>query len=356
MLHCLLTDNRDEIIERCERRYRLRHPEHRSALLHTISRFIDELIQAERASTEEARAHGQQTFQSGYRIEQIAEDFGAICDVITELAIERNVELDARSYQLLNQCIDSGIAEAIATFFELSRARGDQEVAEWVGFLAHELRNSVSSAVMAYAVIRNGKVGLDSKTALVLDRSLRRIEALAGQTLTAVRLRGAVELDLQQVDVRELIEHIEAAAVPERGVHIVLDVARPLCMIADPGLVTSAVGNLVQNALKFTRAGGHVHVRGHASPDAIAIEVEDECGGLSDEDPSELFSPFVQKGSKARGVGLGLSITRQAIEAHGGRVSVRNVPGRGCVFKIWLPVPDQTPREQPVMDGRDACM
>jgi signal transduction histidine kinase len=67
------------------------------------------------------------------------------------------------------------------------------------------------------------------------------------------------------------------------------------------------------------------------------IEIEDRCGGLPQGDSQELFKPFVQRGSDRPGFGLGLAIVEQSIKAHGGLVTVRNLPGKGCVFSLELP-------------------
>jgi signal transduction histidine kinase len=69
----------------------------------------------------------------------------------------------------------------------------------------------------------------------------------------------------------------------------------------------------------------------------VLVEVEDECGGLPPGKAAELFRPFQQAGSDRTGLGLGLSITRKSIEANGGLVRVRDIPGTGCVFTIDLP-------------------
>jgi hypothetical protein len=68
------------------------------------------------------------------------------------------------------------------------------------------------------------------------------------------------------------------------------------------------------------------------------IEVADQCGGLPSGDLDELFSPFAQRGRDRTGLGLGLSISRRGVEANDGKLSVRNRPGKGCVFTIDLPL------------------
>jgi len=101
------------------------------------------------------------------------------------------------------------------------------------------------------------------------------------------------------------------------------------------------VFNLVQNGLKFSSPGSAVTIRVASVPGSVTIAVEDSCGGLPPGKVDELFSPTVQKGDDRSGYGLGLSIARQAVEAHSGRIEVRDIPGTGCVFTIKLPQPER---------------
>jgi C4-dicarboxylate-specific signal transduction histidine kinase len=78
-------------------------------------------------------------------------------------------------------------------------------------------------------------------------------------------------------------------------------------------------------------------LKSHATPDRVLIDVQDECSGLPSGKAEELFQPFTQRAADRSGLGLGLSISNRGIEASGGRLRVRNLPGRGCVFTIDLP-------------------
>jgi C4-dicarboxylate-specific signal transduction histidine kinase len=89
--------------------------------------------------------------------------------------------------------------------------------------------------------------------------------------------------------------------------------------------------------MRLTRRHGKVSVRGRESAGRILIEVEDECGGLPGGDSERLFSPFVQSGAKRSGLGLGLSLSRRAIERNHGALTARNITDSGCVFTIDLP-------------------
>jgi signal transduction histidine kinase len=94
---------------------------------------------------------------------------------------------------------------------------------------------------------------------------------------------------------------------------------------------------LGQNAFKFTREAGQVVLRAKGSDNRVLIEIEDECGGLPPGAGEIIFRPFKQATADQRGVGLGLAITRRSVEADGGKLSVRDIPGHGCIFTIDMP-------------------
>jgi signal transduction histidine kinase len=94
---------------------------------------------------------------------------------------------------------------------------------------------------------------------------------------------------------------------------------------------------LLQNAFKFTHLQTEVTLDAYAVADQILIDVKDHCGGLSATDVESMFQPFEQNGVDRTGLGLGLSIARRSVEASDGVLSVRDIPGTGCVFTISLP-------------------
>jgi signal transduction histidine kinase len=116
-------------------------------------------------------------------------------------------------------------------------------------------------------------------------------------------------------------------------------VAAGLAVHADRQMLCSAVSDLLQNAFKFTRPGGHVLLTARAVAERVLIEIKDECGGLPPGDTEDLFHSFEQRSSDRTGLGLGLSISRRSVEANGGKLRVRNLPGEGCIFTIDLPRP-----------------
>jgi signal transduction histidine kinase len=346
-----MDEHRHDLLEASVRVLRRHHPKHHSEeeLVSTLPAYLDELIHALRAGeapqehreTEQARhaaQMGRQRLARGFEIGSIAHLFGAISEALGEIGKQANVEFAAGDYQAFNRCMDASIARAIESFHDGARETAEHEAARFVGFLAHELRNELSTARMSYDSVLSGHVGLQSKTGAILGRSLQRMEALIAQTLAAVQLESGQPTELASLALYDVLEPMLAAAFPPRQITVRLEVDRSLRVMADERLLTSAFGNLVQNALKFTKSGGRIVVRARREAGHALVEVEDECGGLPPGKQEELFVPFTQRGANRRGLGLGLAITSRAVAAHGGEINVHNLPGKGCIFEVRLPI------------------
>ncbi len=110
-----------------------------------------------------------------------------------------------------------------------------------------------------------------------------------------------------------------------------------LAVEADRQVLAAVVGNLLQNAFKFTRPRTTVTLTVGASAERVLIEIQDECGGLPGGNAIDMFRPFEQRNADRTGLGLGLAFSRWGAEANHGRIYTRNLPERGCVFTIDLP-------------------
>jgi signal transduction histidine kinase len=251
------------------------------------------------------------------------------------MASEREQIFSPHEYQLLNRSIDEAIATAI-TSFEGTRSAEQRDRAEHLGFVVHEIRNAVGNASMAFELIRRGKAGTEGRTADVLHRALSRIANLVAESLAEARLMGA-PAQREWMRLPDLFSQLLEDYPPQRGIRIQVDVSEDLCIDVDQRLLASALGNLLQNAFKFTRDNETIILRALSTNGTVAIEVEDRCGGLPTAEPDDLFRAFVQGTADRRGTGLGLAIARRAVEAHGGTLTVRNLSGIGCVFAILMP-------------------
>jgi len=290
-----------------------------------------------------ARQRGEELQRMGLSVGQVVHDYGSICQSVTELADKQGVAITAEEFQTFNRCLDDAIAEAVTTFESL---REQGVGATQLGFLAHELRNLLTTATLTYEALAGGTVGIQGSTGTLHGRSLRRMQVLIDQTLSEVRLESGAPLR-ERVSVAELIEEIEVVATLEAKdseMRLSVDAgSRDVVVEADHQILGSVIANLLQNAFKFSKPGGHITVRAHTSGARVLIEVEDQCGGLPPGNPEQLFRPFEQRGVNRTGLGLGLAISRKGIQASGGDIEVRDLPGSGCMFTINLPRAATTP-------------
>jgi signal transduction histidine kinase len=193
---------------------------------------------------------------------------------------------------------------------------------------------------MAFEVLKTGNVGVAGSTGTVLHRSLMATRALISRSLAEVRLTQGIQ-NREQFLVSGFIEEVAAAAILEahaRGVRLtVLPVEREVVIEADRQVLAAVVGNLLQNACKFTRPRTTVTLGVGVSAERVLIEVQDECGGLPSGKVAELFLPFEQRSVDRTGLGLGLAFSRWGTEANHGQIYARSLPDRGCVFTVDLP-------------------
>ena len=259
--------------------------------------------------------------------------------------MELNAPITTEDFRTLNRCLDDAIAGAVTEFgrgrnqstLDGESARGTERL----GFLAHELRNLMNTALLALEVLKTGNVGVAGSTGQVLHRSLIGARDLIGRSLAEVRLTQGIE-NRERIQLSDFIDRLVAAATLEasaRGVTLkVVAAEEGVAIEADRQVLSAAVGNLLQNAFKFTRPQTTVTLRVGASAERVLIEIEDECGGLAGGMTNdELFRPFEQRGADRTGLGLGLAFSRWAVEANHGRIYARTLPGRGCIFTVDLP-------------------
>jgi signal transduction histidine kinase len=369
MLHKILSYNRLALIERCKSRVarRLSPKPTEDELEFGIPLFIDQLIQTLRAlQTREVRGvsgsapeagaaqagigvsaqrHGRELLKRGFTIEQVVRDYGDLCQEITGLALELDASIEVEEFRILNRCLDDAIAEAVTEFSyqrDSSMAGIGMQVAnERIGFLAHELRNFINTAMLAVLALKSGQVGLSGATGAVLDRSLTGMRDLIDRSLVDVRAASVVQAPNSAISLAGFIAQVKQSAELDAKQHkcelTVAEVDPDLAIEVDRDTLFSAVSNLLQNAFKFTRHGTEVKLNAHAAADRVLISVEDHCGGLHQTDMDRMFLPFSQSGMDRTGLGLGLAISRRGVEANGGTLSVRDLPGAGCVFTIELP-------------------
>jgi signal transduction histidine kinase len=352
MLREFIASNRDEILARARSRVSARNAPvvTEVELTQGLPIFLDQLGESLRRAGvhavvdhEEmqftASQHGHDLFQKGLTVAQVVHDYGDLCQVITGLAVERSTPVSVEEFQTLNLSLDDAIAGAVTAYAHQRERAIVDEGTERLGFLAHEMRNLLNTVMLSVASMKTGAVGHGGTTSAMLDRNLIRLQTLIDRSLADVRLDTGTQ-NLERVPVWELIEDVEIGArmvAQSKGLGLVVTtVDHTVIVEADRQILAAAIANLVQNALKFTAPGTTVHLRASTTTSRVLIDVEDQCGGLS-EPPEKLLRPFVQAGRDRTGLGLGLSICSKAVKTIAGELRVRDLPGKGCVFTIDLP-------------------
>lgn len=355
MLHEFIATYRDAIIARAREKLTARPWPVASddELQNGVPLFLTQLGAALRASPDGvsiaagaigagALRHGQDLLALGFSVSQVVHDYGDICQAITELAMEQNAPIATDEFRILNASLDTAIAEAVSEHGRRTEVLRAVEQAERAGHLAHDTRDLLNTALLAYHTLKRGTVAINGSTGAVLGRSLMGLQALVESSLTEIRV-AAREQRRDRLNVTGLLNNVALAATLRADLHaqtFVLDAGDPTwAVMADEQLLASAISNLLNNAFKFTRVGGRVTLRARRSPlGRLQLDVEDECGGFpeTEGDPFQAFGR--QRGVDRTGLGLGLSIARKAVRAHGGEIHVRNLPGTGCIFTIELPL------------------
>ncbi|MBA2673808.1 HAMP domain-containing sensor histidine kinase [Ramlibacter sp.] len=369
-MYQFLIDNRDELIARCKQKVEKRPGRSATAdqLEHGIPLFIDQLtrtLQAEEQGLSAASvrisgtsggysrihseisvgaaAHGKELLALGFTVDQAVHDYGDLCQAITDLALERDEAFSAHEFRTLNRCLDNAIADAVTEFSRLREINlvAAQRAAtnERVGFLVHELRNGLGTAALAVSALEASNMPISGATGAVLKRSLLALNSLVSRSLDDVRHSTPVEQHVFQL--AAFIEDAkQTAQLDPIAIRCTLSVENADAALGIRGnreMLLAALGNLLQNAFKFTHDQTMVTLKTSASKHHVTIEVLDHCGGLPNGDAHEIFTPFHQRSGDRSGLGLGLSIARQSIEADSGTLSVRDMPGVGCVLSIRMP-------------------
>ena len=354
MLYEFVTLHRDAIICRTRERVRGRAWPSVSSreLEHGVPLFLTQLsetLRLEGTATpfssdligSTAARHGAELLAEGFTVSQVVHDYGDICQTITELAAAQSSPIRVEEFHTLNRCLDTAIAEAVTEHTRLTAERRSSEEVERFGQIAHELRDQLNTALLAFHTLKRGAVGISGNTGAVLGRSLANLRALVDRAVSEVRL-AAGKHHRERLAVTAFLDEIAAAAMlhsEHQGIRFTVESVDPaLAIHADPQLLGSAVMNLLNNAFKNTPADGAVILRARALGQRLVMEIADECGGIPD-GKGDLFQPFGERrGNDRSGLGLGLSMAREAVRAHAGDIRIRNVPGTGCVFAIEIPL------------------
>ena len=314
-----------------------------------MPRILDELTEVLRGTGEEgvvaertsiSGRHGRQRFRLGFDIEAVVHEYALLHRCIIDVVREEGVVVPFDEQRVMSDFISNRLpmqSRSTAASVTLSWSRN---------------RTSISPSWRTSCATRSPPCS--SRSARRWERSSCRrppwetswsavspgFDSLIEGALELAVAREGIEPHVARLRVSTLVTEAIAESELAAGYKEIRFETRgeeDLEIDADPRLMRSALTNLLGNAVKFSQRGGRVGVRFRKRNGMVQIEVEDACGGLPPGSAEKMFKPFVQVGEDKSGFGLGLAIARQAVEAQGGKLGVRDRPGEGCTMTMELP-------------------
>jgi len=218
----------------------------------------------------------------------------------------------------------------------------------FVRFASHELRTPVTVGRGFAELIRDAQPGSQAaQDAIVVLEEFDNLERIAASLLTLARVDERATVKPAVVPLSPLLERTVTRWRPAADRDWRLSPTSAV-VVADRQRLETAIDSLVENAVRYTEKGGRIGLAAYPDAESIVIEVRDDGPGIPDEELAYVFESF-RSGASRGGTGIGLAIVKTIVEAHGGAVSVENLPGGGASFRLRLPVqgpPPSGPAEQ----------
>ena len=243
-------------------------------------------------------------------------------------------------------------------------AEADRRKNEFLAMLAHELRNPLAPIRNAAQALQHAPGSGDAvrSAAAMIGRQVGQMVRLVDDLLDVSRVsRGKIELRRERVELASAVNHaVEAARAMYRSMNHELTVAlppQPIHLNADPTRIAQVVGNLLNNACKFTDKGGRISLTVEREGQQAAIRVRDSGIGIAADQLPRIFDMFVQIDTSLErstsGLGIGLTLVKNLVEMHDGTVEVRSAGvGRGSEFVVHLPISVEAYEPPPEPTGR----
>jgi signal transduction histidine kinase len=225
-------------------------------------------------------------------------------------------------------------------------ARQHHNQAAFLAAVAHDLRNPLNALKISADVLSGPAVTSDRLSSLngVIKRQVSSLDRMVGDLLDSSKIEaGNLELRLEEYDARAIAQEVFNLFRSSSQAHeFVLNLPNaPISLHCDHIRIEQVLNNLIGNAIKYSPGGGNIGLSLAQAGDEAMFEVSDEGMGIPREEIPYVFEPF-RRARTARedipGVGLGLSVARRIIRAHGGRIHVESQIGKGTTFRVYLPV------------------
>jgi two-component system, OmpR family, sensor histidine kinase KdpD len=215
--------------------------------------------------------------------------------------------------------------------------------------VSHDLRTPLAAITGAASTLIEGRPAAEAQHELLqtIREEADRLNRLVRNLLEMTRLESGVEVRKEWYQLEEVVGAVLARLEPAlRDRPVLTDVPKDLPLVPmDDVLIDQVLTNLIENVVKYTPAGTAVELRAWSDGASVTVEIADQGPGLAPGDEARVFDKFYRSASgSSRGAGLGLTICRAIVEAHGGRIWAQNRPDGGAAFRFTLPLEGTPPR------------
>jgi two-component system, OmpR family, sensor histidine kinase SenX3 len=349
----LLCNHADELVQRWYERWRRDGPaspdlmeaalkDHLSVQLRAIGEAMCEGgfsdVSPRELWDQQGRLDPEQRVRDEVPIEEVVREYAYVIEEVRTWIDERSEQVSVQEYSFFSIAIFELAAESARRYAVYQAEQVARERSEYVAGIAHQLRTPVSTLDLYVQQLDRGQGVPDTQSMERLRRTVRRLSRLVDGILRLERFKpDELPVHPETIAPAQVINQLVADYEHDaslKGLRLDISANRSARMQVDPDLLVDALGNLIQNAIKYTEKG-FVRVTLEERQDGVVFKVEDSGPGISPERQRELFRP-VRPGQHG-GVGLGLSIAFRATRAQGGTLELESEPGRGSTFFLRLP-------------------
>lgn len=293
-------------------------------------------------------AHGAQRLQDGFDIEEVVAEYNILRSCIHDLADANGLVLQGKPFRIMNRVFDGAIAMAVQTYatghaLEIQRRRED-----YLAFVAHDLRTPLNAISLAARMLDISLHARDGSTEIALmlktlHRNVHHLEALVDKVLKEninIETESGIKLERRQLDLWPLIELLIHDLHPVAGTsstQLINQIPDELMIYADAALLRRIFQNLIANSISYAPRGEVIIGARQLDDDSVECWVSDNGDGVTPERLDIIFDKLETDAKTDGALGLGLTIVKTFIEAHGGKVSVKSELGAGSTFLFVIP-------------------
>lgn len=294
-------------------------------------------------------AHGIQRVRDGYDIGEVVAEYNLLRSCLHRLAERHGLALQGTVFEIVNVALNEAVVVAVQSFATGRALEVQQRREEYLAFVAHDLRTPLNAIALAARVLEIS-LGEDSAEPEVLRmfralrRNVRTLEELVQKVLEEnahLQTEVGVKVQRRRFDLWPLVEALIHDLHPVAGTdstRLRNAVPPDLVVCADANLLRRVFQNLIANAIRYTPAGEiEIGAVSAGAGGEVEVWVRDNGAGIAADLLEEIFEKGATDAAEEGGLGLGLTIVKAFVEAHGGKVSVESTPGAGSTFRFVLP-------------------